>query len=142
MPSSKQAISEANSRLTKIEQFLLEHLPAYKDCPVFREWLEWADACSFLISVSDDDKVIAAAVVRPITLEQLEQPYDSYVSDAAGDILYIDAAAAPNKQSVRALGLAVLKRFGRRAGLAFNSRGKLKIHDHSTVAKALFKLKN
>lgn len=126
--------------------FLLNGLPELSEYESLGDWIEWADACGFLLRVYPDDsehELVAAAIVRPLTKKQLDKGYDAFVHDENGELLYIDICVALTQEALRGLGLSILGRFGEREAIAFNSHKRgIRIHDWNKSRKSIFKLRN
>jgi hypothetical protein len=122
------------------EDFIKEYLPAYREYKDFSKWLEWADACGFLLRVYPDEReesVAAAAIVRPLNKKQLDAAYDSFVYDEGGSVLFIDMAVAPSRDAFKALAFCIIKRFGERELVSFHNRGRKRIHSMRKARTAL-----
>ena len=132
-----------SSKLDKTEQLFLEHLPIYRDLPQLRKWLEWADASGFLMTVfGDDETVVAAAIVRPISKDQLAKGYDSFVFDENGEVLFVDNCIAPSTDLMRALFACVLQRYGTRLAIAYdNHRDGIRVRYFNKTRTALLNTK-
>ena len=143
MHFQKPSTLKASSRLHKIGQFFLERIPAYRHTPHFEQWLEWADGHGFLLTVFPDEReetVLAAAIIRPITVQQLTAKYDSFAFNDKGAVLFLDNCVAPNTNLKRALLIGALQRFGPRLAFAYDThKVGIRVRHFNRVRQALLK---
>ncbi len=133
--------------LEGLAPFVREH---YVESTVWNEgvlenWLSWAATNGYLMVAMDEEKKPVGLVIAR-TVKEIPAQRDLSPFTEDGQIIYIDFAIAPNKNIMKALGWAVLQRYGERPFLAYRNNAhrespeNLRIHETAKVAKALLKL--
>lgn len=110
----------------QLMQFILEHYPKARDWNPGQlfNWLSWNIEMGFCLIVGEEDKMTGLAIVRPVM--HPEQVLNNLDFDPEGDCYYVDLTIAlpPKRESMQALGFAVIKRFGQRDKIAFQIQGE------------------
>lgn len=134
------------NELAGVAAFIREH---YVESTVWKEgalenWISWAATNGYLMLALDEKEVVGLVIAR--TVNEIPAKRDLMPFSADGSIIYIDFAIAPNKNILKALGWAVLQRYGERPILAYRNNAhseepdNLRIHKSANIAKALLKL--
>lgn len=100
--------------------FILEHIPRYRewDSEIFLSWLKWHVGHGTVQRALDfDESIVGLTIIR--TIMNPQNADDFYAFDPEGDVAFIDAVIATKPNTLQALALAGLKRFGQRDWVAW-----------------------
>lgn len=137
--------------LAGVASFVREH---YIESTVWPEgdlenWLKFAASMGYLmIALDDKQKPVGLVIAR--TVNDIPARKDMEPFDENGKIIYIDFAIAPNKKILKALGWAVLQRYGKRELIVYRNNGHstdedpedIRVHLSNDIAQGLLKLRN
>ena len=128
--------------LQEVTDYIAANEPQAKnwDEAKFQKWVAWHYSEGFVCVVLDVDQSIAGlAMVRPCMERDAA---DQMVWDYEGDCLYIAEVVTTKKGALKALGFAVLKRFGMREWVAWQRPPFyiLETHKAKALRRNLFRL--
>lgn len=102
---------------------------------LFEGWIRWHANNESLILVTDDDRLTGLAIVRRVS--DTEVTDNGYEQDPEGPLYFLDLVIAENTQTMRALALAIIERFGYAPFVALKHDGQVRVHQSRKVIKAL-----
>lgn len=122
--------------LGRVLGFIVSKHPAFKRWrrAKLKAWVGWHMQNGFILPVGDGSNIAGLIIVRPIM--EIEQANNGYGFDAQGLCLYVAGFISDSRETMRALGVAVHDRFGRRPFIAWHRRCDKKLVMYPTIAMA------
>lgn len=113
----------------EIFDFVMRHCPRWRPAPAMA-WVSWMRRayCSQVHHIQDaDGRILSLAMGRPVN-NVLDACADYYHLDPPGDILFIDLLVSAGPRHTAALWRRMLDAHGWRDWVAFERRGRLRMH--------------